>query len=63
MLGADRKLTTAKPNYWQLGWLKQHDRLMEAVLNRIQENSLSAVAIGRNSDSGRLARGSKPCLR
>src|SRR5262249_35053779 len=32
VLGSDGKLTTAKPKpYWQPGWLKQHDRLMESI--------------------------------
>ena len=32
VLGDDGKLTTKKPKpYWQPGWLKQHDRLMEAI--------------------------------
>ena len=32
VLGADGKLTTAKPKpYWQSGWLKQHDRLVAAM--------------------------------
>jgi hypothetical protein len=32
MLGPDGKLTTTKPKpYWQPGWLKQHDRLMQSI--------------------------------
>jgi hypothetical protein len=32
VLGDDRKLTVKVPKpYWQPGWLKQHDRLMEAI--------------------------------
>lgn len=61
VLGADKKLTTsvAKP-YWQSGWLKQHDRLMQslgAMKNRsplIVSGDLHAVGMGRMRRSGTL---------
>jgi len=61
VLGADGKLTTAtaKP-YWQPGWLKQHDRLMEAMSAMkgraplIISGDLHAIGIGRMLRSGRL---------
>ena len=35
VLGDDGKLTVKEPKpYWQPGWLKQHDRLMEAIGRR-----------------------------
>ncbi len=59
MLGADKKLTTAiaKP-YWQAGWLKQHDRLMQslaAMKRRIPlviSGDLHAVGLGRMLRAG-----------
>jgi hypothetical protein len=61
VLGPDGKLTVneAKP-YWQPGWLKQHDRLMEAI-STMNERSplvisgdLHAIGIGRMLRSGKL---------
>jgi phosphodiesterase/alkaline phosphatase D-like protein len=61
MLGPDGKLTTAKPKpYWQPGWLKQHDRLMEAIaavrerVPLVMSGDLHAVAVGRMMRSGTL---------
>ncbi|MEA2870804.1 MAG: hypothetical protein QOH67_780, partial [Hyphomicrobiales bacterium] len=61
VLGADGKLTTAKPKpYWQAGWLKQHDRLMAAISGMrgrvplIMSGDLHAVGIGRMLRSGSL---------
>jgi hypothetical protein len=61
VLGADGKLTTAKPKlYWQPGWLKQHDRLMEAIaampdrVPLVMSGDLHAVGIGRMLRSGKL---------
>ena len=61
VLGPDGNLTTsvAKP-YWQPGWLKQHDRIIESLSsmrNRIPlvvSGDLHAIAIGRMMRSGRL---------
>jgi hypothetical protein len=60
-LGPDGKLTTdiAKP-YWQSGWLKQHDRLIEAIAAMksraplIISGDLHAIGIGRMLRSGAL---------
>jgi len=61
VLGPDGKLTTAKAKpYWQPGWLKQHDRLMEAIaavrerVPLVMSGDLHALAIGRMMRSGRL---------
>ncbi len=61
ILGPDGKLTTAKPKpYWQPGWLKQHDRLMESIsamrerVPLVLSGDLHAVAIGRMMRSGKL---------
>jgi hypothetical protein len=61
VLGPDGKLTTAKPKpYWQPGWLKQHDRLMESIsamherVPLVMSGDLHAVAIGRMRRSGKL---------
>jgi hypothetical protein len=61
ILGKDGKLTTdiQKP-YWQTGWLKQHDRLMQAVVampGRIPlviSGDLHAIAEGRMMRCGSL---------
>jgi hypothetical protein len=61
VLGNDGKLTTKKPKlYWQPGWLKQHDRLMEAIhamperIPLVMSGDLHAIAIGRMMRSGKL---------
>src|SRR5262245_7805923 len=61
VLAADGKLTTAKPKpYWQPGWLKQHDRLMESIaavrerVPLVMSGDLHAVAVGRMMRSGKL---------
>jgi hypothetical protein len=61
VLGPDGKLTTAKPKpYWQAGWLKQHDRLMEAIFAMrdrvplIMSGDLHATGIGRMWRAGKL---------
>lgn len=59
VLGADKKLTTkvAKP-YWQPGWLRQHDRLMQSLTAMkarsplIISGDLHAVGIGRMLRAG-----------
>jgi phosphodiesterase/alkaline phosphatase D-like protein len=61
VLGRDGKLTAneAKP-YWQSGWLKQHDRLMQAMSAMrarsplIISGDLHATGIGRMLRSGAL---------
>ena len=54
VLGADDKLTIAKPKpYWQPGWLKQHDRLMAAMsamkgrVPLVISGDMHAIALGR----------------
>jgi phosphodiesterase/alkaline phosphatase D-like protein len=61
VLGRDNRLTVNEPKpYWQSGWLKQHDRLMEAMSNMkgriplIISGDMHAVAIGRMLRSGSL---------
>jgi hypothetical protein len=61
VLGPDAKLTDAIPKpYWQSGWLKQHDRLIEAIAamkNRrplVISGDLHAIGIGRMLRSGTL---------
>ena len=51
--GPDRKLTTARPKpYWQPGWLKQHDRLMQAIsamkmrVPLVISGDMHAIAVG-----------------
>jgi phosphodiesterase/alkaline phosphatase D-like protein len=67
VLGPDGKLTAniSKP-YWQSGWLKQHDRLMEAMA-AIQSRTplvisgdLHAIGIGRMLRSGTLDLNANP---
>jgi phosphodiesterase/alkaline phosphatase D-like protein len=61
ILGKDGKLTTdiEKP-YWQTGWLKQHDRLMQAVaampgrIPLVISGDLHAIAEGRMMRCGSL---------
>ena len=60
-LGPDEKLTVAKPKpYWQSGWLKQHDRLIQAMsamkgrVPLVVSGDMHAVAIGRMMRSGTL---------
>jgi hypothetical protein len=59
VLGRDNKLTDKEPKpYWQSGWLKQHDRLMEAMTNMrnraplVISGDLHDIAIGRMLRSG-----------
>jgi hypothetical protein len=61
VLGRDNKLTINEPKpYWQSGWLRQHDRLMEAMTNMkarvplIISGDMHAIAIGRMLRSGKL---------
>jgi hypothetical protein len=61
VLGSDGKLTANEPKpYWQPGWLKQHDRLIEAIsamrdrVPLIVSGDLHAIAIGRMLRSGKL---------
>jgi hypothetical protein len=61
VLGADGKLTIAKPKpYWQSGWLAQHDRLVAAMAGmkgRIPltvSGDLHAIGIGQMLRSGKL---------
>ena len=59
VLGADNRLTTStvKP-YWQPGWLKQHDRLMQALGNMkeriplVISGDLHAIGMGRMLRAG-----------
>jgi hypothetical protein len=61
VLGREGKLTTNEPKpYWQPGWLKQHDRLIEAMaaakhrVPLVISGDLHATAIGRMLRSGSL---------
>jgi len=61
ILGRDLKLTTDTPKpYWQSGWLKQHDRLMEAIaampgrIPLVISGDLHAIAEGHMISSGSL---------
>ena len=61
VLGRDGKLTANEPKpYWQSGWLKQHDRLIEAISGMkgrvplVISGDLHAIAIGRMLRSGNL---------
>jgi hypothetical protein len=61
VLGPDGKLTATIPKpYWQSGWLKQHDRLIEsmaAMKSRtplVISGDLHAIGIGRMLRSGAL---------
>ena len=61
VLGRDGKLTANEPKpYWQSGWLKQHDRLMEAMSAMkarsplVISGDLHATGIGRMLRSGTL---------
>jgi hypothetical protein len=61
VLGREGKLTTSEPKpYWQPGWLKQHDRLIEAMsamkrrVPLVISGDLHAIALGRMLRSGRL---------
>ncbi len=61
VLGRDGKLTVSEPKpYWQSGWLKQHDRLIEAIaaprgrVPLVISGDLHAIAIGRMLRSGSL---------
>lgn len=59
--GSNRTLTTARPKaYWQSGWLKQHDRLMQAIsamrgrVPLVISGDMHAIAMGRMMRSGAL---------
>jgi hypothetical protein len=61
VLGRDGKLTVNEPKpYWQPGWLKQHDRLMQAIAAMKQRSpliisgDLHAIGIGQMLRSGEL---------
>jgi hypothetical protein len=61
VLGVDKKLTTATPKpYWQNGWLKQHDRLMESLAAMkgrtplVVSGDLHAVAMGQMQRCGTI---------
>jgi hypothetical protein len=61
VLGREGKLTTKEPKpYWQAGWLKQHDRLIEAMSAMkgraplVISGDLHAIALGRMLRSGKL---------
>ena len=61
VLGRDGKLTASEPKpYWQSGWLKQHDRLMQAMSAMkgrsplVISGDLHAIGIGRMLRSGAL---------
>ncbi len=61
VLGADKKLTTSVPKpYWQAGWLRQHDRLMQSLAAMKQRaplivsGDLHAIGLGRMLRAGAL---------
>src|SRR5205807_6223465 len=61
ILGPDKKLTTKIPKpYWQTGWLRQHDRLMQSLaamkerIPLIISGDLHAIGIGRMQRAGAL---------
>jgi len=61
VLGREGKLTTSEPKpYWQPGWLKQHDRIIDAMaamksrVPLIVSGDLHAIAIGRMLRSGAI---------
>jgi hypothetical protein len=61
VLGRDNKLTVNEPKpYWQSGWLKQHDRLMQSMTSMkgraplVISGDMHAIALGRMLRSGRL---------
>src|SRR5215831_9694462 len=61
ILGSDKRLTANEPKpYWQSGWLKQHDRLMEAISAMkgrsplIISGDLHAIGVGKMLRSGTL---------
>ena len=67
VLGADGKLTVKEPKpYWQSGWLKQHDRLMQAIAGMrsriplIISGDLHAIGVGHMLRSGTLDFNSNP---
>jgi hypothetical protein len=62
VLGADGKLTTAKPKaFWQEGWLKQHDRIMASLGSMkgraalVISGDLHAIGMGQMRRSGALS--------
>jgi len=67
VLDTDGKLTVKKPKpYWQPGWLKQHDRLIQALSEMkgrtplVISGDMHAIAIGRMLRSGALNLKSNP---
>ena len=69
ILGKDGKLTLAvKKPYWQEGWLRQHDRLLQAMLamkGRVplaMSGDLHAIAIGKIMRTGNLDLSANPVV-
>jgi hypothetical protein len=69
MLGADGKLSEAKPKpYWQRGWLSQHDRLMQSLSDMpgriplVVSGDLHATGEGRMMRSGQLDFSKNPVI-
>ena len=67
VLADDGKLTTASPKpYWQSGWLKQHDRLIESIgamkgrRPLIVSGDLHAIGVGTIRRSGQINLESNP---
>ena len=67
VLGSDKKLTTNVPKpFWQSGWLRQHDRIMQSLAGMHQRiplivsGDLHAIGIGRMLRAGALDFQSKP---
>ena len=65
--GETGQLTTANPKpYWQEGWLKQHDRLAQAIVGQpdraplVVSGDLHAIGMGRMHRAGTLNFNAKP---
>ncbi|MCY4598323.1 MAG: hypothetical protein OXF27_00160, partial [Acidobacteria bacterium] len=58
--------TAAAKDYWQAGWLRQHDRLVEAIAGQreraplVVSGDLHAIGMGRIHRAGALNLGARP---
>lgn len=69
LLGPDGQLSEAKPKpYWQSGWLRQHDRLMQSIaampdrIPLVVSGDLHAIGEGRMTRSGQLDFSQNPVI-
>jgi hypothetical protein len=67
VFSSDGKLTTDQPKpYWQTGWLKQHDRLLQAMSNMkhrtplVISGDLHASALGKITQTGAVDLSANP---